>query len=146
MVDRNGHPLAATTSDAKGDERKQVKNLLAKADIKKMALDYDLSQMIILEADKGYDTGWLRQDLLNIGIFPAIPFRQYKRKSPERPHFSEVKEAFKFVSCRWAVERAFAWIKRRARRLLLRWERKLSNWEAVVSVGIIHHWIKILLG
>jgi hypothetical protein len=31
--------------------------------------------MMILEADKGYDVSWLRQELLNPQIFPFIPKR-----------------------------------------------------------------------
>lgn len=33
---------------------------------------------MIIEADKGYDSGWLRQALLAMQIFPLISYRKIK--------------------------------------------------------------------
>ena len=44
------------------------------------------------------------------------------------------------------MERAFAWIKRRCRRLMVRWERKVVIWNGFVSLGLIYTWACLLLG
>jgi hypothetical protein len=145
-VDRNGYPLAARSTDAKGDERREVEGLFDQTMLFQKASRSSSDPMPILEADKGYDCQWLRQALFKRGLFPAIPFRQFKKLSIERPKFNEVTSAFNFKSCRWVVERTFSWIKRQSRRLLLRWERRQEMWEAVVKVGIIRFWLKNLAG
>jgi IS5 family transposase len=74
--------------------------------------------MTIFEADKGYDADWLRQALLVAKIFPLISYRKIRgRKIPE---IAEVCRVFNLSRKRWMMERSFAWLKRRCRRLLLR--------------------------
>ena len=66
LVDGKGKPLSVITTGADGNERKEVENLLTKATVvSKSSL---AGRMIVLEADKGYDCGWLRQVLLSRGI------------------------------------------------------------------------------
>jgi transposase len=100
--------------------------------------------MTILEADRGYDCGWLRQALLIRGIFPFIPYR--KTRDRVFPKTEEIVEAFHLHKKRWKVERAFAWIKQRCRRLLMRWERKAEVWARFVTLGVIYAWLKNLVG
>lgn len=100
--------------------------------------------MTILEADRGYDCGWLRQALLIRGIFPFIPYR--KTRGRVFPKTEEIVETFHLHKKRWKVERAFAWIKRRCRRLLMRWERKAEVWAGFVTLGVIYAWLKNLVG
>lgn len=64
--------------------------------------------MIILEADKGYDSQKIRQMLLNRGIFPFIPRRRIGKFNPERPNQEEVSTFFNIKSVRWKVERTFS--------------------------------------
>lgn len=144
MVDRNGHPLAIRSTDAKGDERKQVLALINQVSLLSANVWFKGEYMPIVEADKGYDNQWLRQQLLKQGFFPAIPYRQLKNPSETRPKFSQVKAFFNISSRRWVVERTFSWIKRQSRRLLLRWERTQKAWEAVLKMGIIRYWIRNL--
>jgi transposase len=100
--------------------------------------------MIIFEADKGYDAGWLRQRLLILQIFPLIPYRKIKgRVSPEMP---EICRVFNLRRKRWMVERSFAWLKRRCRRLMLRWERIAKIWSGFAVMGLIYTWLKNLFG
>ena len=148
MVDRNGSPLAIHSTDAKGDERKEVEGLLDQTGFFKGTHCSCSDRMPILEADKGSDCQWLRQALLRRGLFPAIPFRQFRqfrKPSQDRPEFKQVKAVFSIKSCRWIVERSFSWLKRQARRLMLRWERQQLMWEAVVKLGIIRFWIRALV-
>ena len=101
-------------------------------------------RMSALEADKGYDAAWLRQTLLNAGILPVIPYQ--KIKSREAPDFKEACSFFRLTSQRWKVERAFAWLKRRCRRLLLRWERLAVTWHRFSLLGVIYTWLRNLFG
>lgn len=100
--------------------------------------------MIILEADKGYDCDWLRQSLLIRRIFPFIPYRRIFGR--DAPKTEEVIQMFHLEKKRWKVERAFAWLKRRCRRLMNRWERKAVVWTGFVTLGLIYTWMRILLG
>lgn len=100
--------------------------------------------MVVLEADKGYDCAWLRNALLTRGIFPFIPYRKIKGR--DTPKTNEVIETFQLRKKRWKAERAFAWLKRRCRRLLMRWERKAFIWTGFVTLGLIYTWIKNLVG
>lgn len=142
LADGKGKPLATTTTGAGGNERTEVEKLLKKTTIlHKPTL---AERMIILEADKGYDCSWLRQILLSRGIFPFIPYR--KMRGRNTPPSKEVMETFNLERKRWQVERAFAWLKRRCRRLMVRWERKEVVWNGFVTLGLIYTWILNLVG
>lgn len=145
LVDCRGNPVAATTTPANGDERKELFKLLDLAKVEAHTSELCRRPMIILEADKGYDASWLRQGLLKRGIFPFIPRRRVGTPNPNRPTQKEVGEFFKVSSVRWVVERAFAWLKRKFRRLMLRWERLPRAWMAVINLSIIRYWIRILV-
>ena len=133
IAEGSGKPLAIITTPANGDERLQVKNLLEKVLVR------PVKTMPILEADKGYDCLWLRAQLLEKNIFPLIPYRANNRNA------ALYKETFQIKSVRWRVERAFSWLKRKCRRLLMRWERKILNWEAFTTLGLIFMWLEDLL-
>ena len=55
---------------------------------------------------------------------------------------------FKLKSHRWKVERTFAWIKRKCRRLILRWERLSVSWYCFFQIGadIYVAWAFIRIG
>ncbi len=146
LVDYNGELLAVTSTAANGDERKQVFPLLHQAGISHKLTKHYRREMIILERDKGYDANWLRSKLFNLQIFPCIPRRKIGKSSPERPSNKETREFFRIESVRWVVERTFARVKRRCRRLLMRWKRLPGIWEAFLSISLIHNWLKNLSG
>jgi transposase len=142
LIDGAGKPLAITTTSAKGNERLEVQLLLAQiAHLPKRSLK---GRMIILEADKGYDSAWLRQALLAMQIFPLIPYRKIKDR--DMPDMKEVCDVFHLTKKRWMVERAFAWLKRRCRRLLMRWERLAGIWTGFATLGVIYSWLGDLVG
>ena len=147
LVDANGQPVGIRTTSANGDERKQIIPLVR--EFKKNAIDrlkHD-TPMLILEADKGYDSSDLRTALLAEQILPLIPWRRIsKANNPERPSLDKVCEYFKIKPIRWKVERAFIWLKRKSRRLMLRWERCSSSWNAFCRLGVIFFWLPILVG
>jgi len=142
LVDGKGNPIAITTTSAKGDERQEVQELLGK--IPNLSEQKLQGRMIVLEADRGYDASWLRQALIVARIFPLIPYR--KIGSKPIPDMKEVCEFFHLTRRRWMVERAFAWLKRRCRRLLMRWERLVENWTGFATLGLVYSWIRSLVG
>ncbi|WP_276607285.1 transposase [Tepidiphilus succinatimandens] len=78
--------------------------------------------------DKGYDSQALRQWLRQQGFIAHIPRRGQK---PEpKPAGAKAR--------RWVVEQTHSWLNR-YRRLLVRWEKKAANYEAMLhlAAGII---------
>jgi transposase len=140
LVDGKGNPLSFEVTAANGDERQQVEKLLVavEAYIDKR---YQVDGMLpIFEADKGYDAEELRDKLLKRKIFPLIPYRK----------IGAVKKA-EIVIChlikqRWKVERAIAWLQRKYRRLVVRWERRLCYWKGFLNLSLIFFWLNRFLG
>ena len=139
-VDKEGRPLWITTTSAKGNEREQAFALLDHLNIIR---GKNSKRMTICEADKGYDASYLRQSILNKGYLPLI---EYRKNNKQRVGTSEIATFFGITRRRWVVERSFSWLKRKCRRLMMRWERKSEIWEAFAKLGLIYMWIEVLLG
>ena len=118
VTDGEGQPLGIQLTSAKGDERKQVECLIRRVEF---LLPQD--EIVLLEADKGYDSKNLRIQLLLQGIYPLIPYRGNR---------SSIAKWVKRV--RWKVERAFSWIKRGCRRVATRWERLPDAYAGIVML------------
>jgi len=93
----------------------------------------------ILEADKGYDAMSVRISVLALNIFPFIAYRKMS-KAKQRPRRMYLEKN------RWKVERAIAWMQRKFRRLVVRWERKTEFWEGFLILGLVKFWIDRLSG
>ncbi len=77
--------------------------------------------------DKGYDYGEVR-DLLHVFRFTAhIRSRGEEMKMLKRPT--------KFKARRWVCERTHSWMNR-FRRILIRWEKKPENYEAMLHIAL----------
>ena len=134
LVDGNGMPLAATATPASGSEREQVSLLLERV---KVYHGYGRPKRCPNEvhADKGYDSKALRIFLRSKGIRPVIPKRVWKaRKQPRGKRTPHSKS-------RWQVERCFAWMQRKYRRLVARWERRDTYWNVFLQISIIMIWV-----
>ncbi len=132
IVDCNGHPLNVITTGAGGDERKQVIPLLDT--ICNYIHKSNFSKEIpILEADKGYDSMNLREDILSYDIFPWIPYRKMGKKNKNG------KTSMKRF--RWKVERAIAWLQKKFRRIIARYERRLKYWTGFLKLSLIYFWV-----
>jgi IS5 family transposase len=104
LTDGRGMPLAVITTSAASGERAQVINLLAQVRVFGSHRTRPRSSPDELQADKGYDSKELRNDLRNKGIKPLIPRREWKnRKQLRGPKPAGAKD-------RWKVERCFAWM------------------------------------
>jgi putative transposase len=76
--------------------------------------------------DKGYDYQDVEQTVVECGYVPHIVTRgeerQRKRASP------------KYRARRWVCERTHSWMNR-FRRILVRWEKKAENYEAMLHLA-----------
>ena len=137
LVDGKGSCLGITSTGANGNERDELLKLIDR--VKPL---HKNKKTLVIEADKGYDSTDLRQELLNRGFLPLIPWRMNVKNAPR---INEVLDRFGLKSIRWIVERTHSWLKRKYRRLLLRWERKDEAWNAMTQLVIIFEWVKNLL-
>ena len=74
--------------------------------------------------DKGYDYPDIRDVLIAKGYLPHVRTRGEEAKQKE--------EIPKYRARRWVVERTHSWINR-FRRLLIRWEKKVENYLAMLD-------------
>lgn len=72
--------------------------------------------------DKGYKAGWLKTYLQNCRYEPYIQSRKEE---------SDASKNTEFKSHRWVVERTHSWMNR-FRWILIRWEKKSENYEAML--------------
>lgn len=133
LSDGNGMPVNFSSTSAKGNERTEVVHLISNLMLRK--------KLSFLHADKGYDAKWLRLHLAKNSFYPMIAYRRYKNR--ERPPKSSF---LKKLNCRWKIERTFAWIKIKFRRIQTRWERRMCYWEGFVSLAMIMLWVDKLVG
>jgi transposase len=129
ITDAKGQPLNVEITSANGDERKQVVQLIDK-------LQHLLpEELLILEADKGYDSKEVRREAVYRGFYPLIPYRGRGRE-----HNRWVERV------RWKVERAISWLKRGYRRVATRWERLKAAYEGIVQMALCYFWVKKIVG
>jgi IS5 family transposase len=138
LTDATGMPWSARTTPANGDERAQVLPLLDALHVRTGQRGRPRKRLKVLAADKGYDAKDLRRRLRTRGMRPQIPKRVWKsRKLRGRPIKKEVP--------RDQVERTCAWLQRKYRRLVVRWERLAACFNAFLAMAIIHIWVRRLI-
>lgn len=140
MVEGNGMPLSALSTGANGNERDQVSKLFDRV---RIYHGYGRPKRCPNEihADKGYDAKILRIFLRTKGVRPVIPRRTWKGKKKTPGRKVPPSES------RWKVERCFAWMQRKFRRLTVRWERREKYWNGFLQLAVIMIWVdRIIYG
>ncbi len=137
MVDGHGKPLLFRLTGANGDEREQAVNLLRECKDK-------ISQKPkLLQADRGYDSQRVRSYAEYIcGMYTDIPKREWDEE--RRGKYRKPRE--NGTNDRWKVERTFAWIYKKYRRLACRWERKTVYFQGFICAAIVKFWLDIICG
>lgn len=115
IVEGQGRLLAASTTPTNGDERAQVLPFLDSIEVKTGRIGRPPKRPAALAGDEGYDRKALRQALRRRGIHAKL-----NRKGGKPPKGRPIKVTVP----RFLVERAWAWLQRRFRRLVVRRERK----------------------
>ena len=139
LADGNGMPLSAASTGASGSEREQAEVLLDAVDIRTGRAGRPKKRPGALQTDKGYDSRELRNKVRRRGISPMIPSRSWpNRKQPVgRPPSKPID--------RWKIERTFAWLQIKYRRLTVRWERKNKYWRGFLCLGLCILWVERIL-
>jgi len=138
LVDGSGMPLSAVATGASISERDQISTLFERV---RVYHGYGRPKRCPKEihADKGYDSKALRVFLRSKGIRPVIPKRTWKAK--RQPRGPKVMPS----QSRWKIERCFAWMQRKYRRIAVRWERRSRYWNGFLQLTIIMIWVDKLI-
>ena len=138
LVDNNGMPLAARTTPASSSEQNEVIDLLESARVPNPKGGRPKSCPKELQADRGYDSQKLREQIRSKGVRPIIPRRIWKGRKKRRGR--------KPPACkdRFKVERFFSWLQRKYRRLCIKWERRALYYDAFLNLAIIMIWTNLL--
>lgn len=121
MTEGNGMPLSVVVTGANRHDKTQTKNVLDNIVIERPVPDDDNKQNLCL--DKGYDYPDIRELVELYGYVGHIKSRGEEINEKERiPNYR---------ARRWVVERSHSWMNR-FRRLLIRWEKKTDNYEALL--------------
>lgn len=139
LDEAEGRPLSIISTGAARGEREQVVSLLESVSVRTGKPGRPNKSPHALQTDKGYDSRELRQTLRKRGIAPMIPRRLWPdRKAPRgRPPAKPID--------RWKVERTFAWLQRKYRRLVVRWERRNRYWEGFILIALCMFWVNLLI-
>ena len=122
VVDSKGIPFAASVASADQGEPKMVQTTLA--------LTEEIASPERLIGDKAYDSDPLDEALAELGIEMISPHR--KNRKPENS--TQDGRALRRYRKRWHVERTIAWLSYH-RRLLVRWEKRLCNYQSLLLLG-----------
>lgn len=128
-------PIAAISTSARVSEQSQVIPLLEEAQVPSTKGTRPRNCPDAVQMDKGYDSQPLRQKLRNKGVKPIIA-----RKSRANGKKRLGRKAANLVD-RWKVERAFAWMQRKFRRICVRWERRKKYWDGFIELAIAFMWL-----
>ncbi len=138
LTDGQGIPLSVVVTAANTHDMKAAISTLNNMVVKRPSYKtYEEKQNLYL--DKGYDFPEIENGVIKKGYHPHI--RHRCRKS-----ISAFRRAHHHSSRRWVVERTNSW-HNRLRKLLVRYEKKLENYFALVCLGCcILIYRRIILG
>ena len=124
LVDGRGVPLAVAIEGANVPDGKLVAETLDAIPIERPEPTSELPQNLCL--DKGYAGQPVDREVRRRGYTPHVPRK--KNETPKPAHR-------RGKARRWKVERTHSWINR-ARRLLIRWEKKAENYLAFLHLQL----------
>ena len=121
LTDGYGIPLGLSVDGANRHDKKMAERTIESIVIERPQPSSDNPQNMLL--DKGYDYSDIRQLVKDYGYTGHI-----KARGEE---IQEKKEIPGYRARRWVVERTHSWMNR-FRRLLIRWEKKVENYVAML--------------
>lgn len=121
MTDGRGLPIGLSVSGANTHDKRLVEETIAS---RPLSPPESVVQHLCL--DKGYDYADVEKTVIECGYEPHIVTRDeerdLKRRSP------------RYRARRWVCECTHSWINR-FRRILVRWEKKVANYEAMLHLA-----------
>ena len=121
LIDGRGVPLGVAVDGANVHDQKLVKETLDSIPVERPQPAPRQPQNLCL--DKGYTGKPVEREVRRRHYIPHLPAKNDDSPKPKCRHGK---------ARRWKVERTHSWINR-ARRLLIRWEKKVANF-----VGFLH--------
>jgi len=100
--------------------------------------DSTIQQIVAVYADKGYDSGTIREYLRNRNIKDCIPYRNFKTRN------NQTENQNNYNKTRFTVERFFAWLKCGFRRLVIRYERRAENYLGFINIASFLMYCRVL--
>jgi putative transposase len=134
LTDQRGAPIGIEVTGANRHDSRAARATLGSIPVKRPAPDAGGGQH--LTADKGYDYPLVRRTLKRRGYTAHIPQRD------GQPPKQRGKRRYK--PKRWVVERAHSWTNR-YRRLLVRWEKKETNYLALVHFAFALNLYRLII-
>lgn len=122
LTDGKGIPLSVTVDGANRHDKKLVKDTLDAIIFERPSQDEGIQNICM---DKGYDFPDIRELVKGYGYTAHIKSRGEENLRIQIPGFR---------ARRWVVERTHSWINR-FRRLLIRWEKKIENYLAMLHLA-----------
>jgi len=122
LIDGRGVPLAVAVEGANVPDQQLVAATLDAIPIERPEATFPQPQHLCL--DKGYAGEPVDLEVRGRGYTPHVP---RKANQPPKPKRRRSKAR------RWKVERTHSWLNR-ARRLLIRWEKKVANYVAFLHL------------
>ena len=132
LTDQRGAPIGLEVTGANRHDSQAVGATLASLPVKRPAAAGGQH----LTADKGYDYAAVRRTLKRRGYTAHIPKRDGQ---PPQQHGKR-----RYKAKRWVVERTHSWTNR-YRRLLVRWEKKDTNYVALVHFAFALNLYRLII-
>ena len=140
LTDGAGTPLGVHVEAASPAEVKPVEETLDNARIAKRKGGRSKRRPKHLIADRAYDSNEARALLVQRDIEPIIPRRRNNRVATHQDG-----RKLRRYKRRWIIERTNSWLQN-FRRLVVRYERKVKNFEALVHLACALITLKRVLG
>ena len=135
-VDDNGLPISIVMSPANIHDGTKfidvMENISEYLDVN------SIKQITSVYADKGYDSGTIRNYLKNRNIKDCIPKRNYKTNNKQLFNQNN------YNKIRYVVERFFAWLKNGFHRTRIRYEKIAENYLAFVNIASFLMYCRVL--
>ena len=123
MTEGNGIPIGLAVSAANTHDKCLVKDTLDSQQVFPQEHEVILQHMCL---DKGYDYRDVLETIVACGYEPHILARGEERKRKLNSP--------RYRARRWVCERTHSWMNR-FRRILIRWEKKVPNYEAMLHLA-----------
>ena len=131
VVDGEGVPIGAHLDSASPSEIKLLEPTIDKIAVPRKGRGRPRKNPRRIVADRGYDSDLLRERLAKRGIDLICPYRKNNKKKK----YQDGRKLRRYKR-RWTVERTFAWLQN-FRRLVVRWEREITVYQAFFHVACI---------
>ena len=138
-MESNGLPISIVCSSANIHDSTKFVDVMES--ISDFLDDSMVKEIISVYADKGYDSGTIRDYLKNKNIIPCIPKRNFKKNNNKK--YSDVNQN-NYNKTRFVVERFFAWLKNGFHRTRIRYEKRCDNYLGFIYLASIMMYWRVL--